>query len=289
MREFDMSVGAVLQALEIEDKFSGSGSHQRRYLACSDLEGHSMKNRHYSRSDSVFYDAEDFEFTDLLSRRDPPKFERVPSLLPDPKDPLKDDPQKDNIQENFVKAQVVFFTLDSPAYNNVDKQVLMLFCIKFDFKSPLMVVSECSDTSVKNLQIIVTLATLSFFCIRPTILALLNFTDAITAEVTADPREASSPDGNGEIKSADSDTLTEEKPAFERKDSIIKGLLGSGKDRTLFSLLLNMRQAEITLNTETGGQIASLAQEGLSCNIKVLFRCSIFGIVVSEVSIRQCL
>lgn len=134
--------------------------------------------------------------------------------------------------------------------------------------------------STKNLQITVSLATFSFFCIRPTLLALLNFTDAITADVSADPEKASSPSSSGEITSASSTTDAEEKPAFERKDSVIKGLLGSGKDRTMFALSLNMRQAVIILNTETGGQLASLAQEDLSCNINVLFYSLLFDMVV---------
>ncbi|KAI5072395.1 hypothetical protein GOP47_0012501 [Adiantum capillus-veneris] len=290
MRQFDMSIGAVLQALEIEDKYSGSECSKIRYLACSDLniskrfqngaiqdtmhdarvgkpgkrkgrvqkgrkeqffdteedigktevgEGRMIQNRHNSGSISDFYDAEDHDLADHSSIKDPPQFDQIPGLLPDAKDPLGEESHTDNIQDKFVKAQVLLISLDSPYYNNVDKQLT------------------------------VSLATLSFFCIRPTILAMLNFTDAITAEVEPDRQhDSSSEDDKGSLSTSQSDESAA-KPAFDRKDSVMKGLLGSGKERTMLSLVLIMRQAVIMLNTETGGYLASLAQEDLRCNIKV--------------------
>jgi vacuolar protein sorting-associated protein 13A/C len=110
----------------------------------------------------------------------------------------------------------------------------------------------------------VSLATLRFFCIRPTILALLNFTDAITTDILEPtPREDSM-----STKPITDDNEASQ-PLLDHKDSIVKGLLGSGKERTLFSLMLNMHHAVFILNADNGSQIASLAQENMNCNIKV--------------------
>lgn len=309
MRRFDMSVGAVLQALEIEDKFSSKGSSQQHYLACSDInasrtqkdsddhaarrcydvrrrKGKKVSNdrkesrdmffdteenlgepenpqlsqsRHLSRSTSDFYDAEDFEPGGSLSPKDPPKFERIPGLLPDLEDHGKEGFSKNELQEDFVKAQVILFSLDSPAYKNVDKQIM------------------------------VSLATLSFFCIRPTIMALLDFTSAVTADVTLSGQEPS-PDKDGMVTSMDSAALNTQidikdtDASFDRKDSIIKGLLGSGKSRILLLVILNMRQTVIILKTEDGNQLATLSQEYLHSRIKVFP--SSFGITASLGNLR---
>ncbi|KAH7316123.1 hypothetical protein KP509_21G079300 [Ceratopteris richardii] len=277
MGEYDMLVGAALQALEIQDKFSASENCDVRYLACSGLEVSEKSenkgtsgsmyarqannrskrgvkksrekffdtkdflgeeeervarlNRHSSSKGSDYYDAEDIDLMDNPHTKDPPNFKRIPGLLPNLKCLAQEDVPKYTEQDKFVKAEVVLFALDSPYYSNVDKQIT------------------------------VSLATLSFFCVRPTIMAMLDFANAITEEIGSSPQNNSSGDersDGGEMK-----------VAFDRKDSVVKGLLGSGKERTMFSLVLVMQKAVVNLNNEAGEQIATLAQNDLSCKIKV--------------------
>jgi hypothetical protein len=152
MRKHDMAIGAILQSLEVEDKYFRKGDSKHYYLACSDIvepkldEGISeagnssehmkdetffdsqgelgegvLQRRNRSGSMSVFYDATELD-PEELSLTDPPDFVRIPTLLPDPSGPYEKYPE-DKRQESFVKAQVTLFSLDSPAYRHIDKQV----------------------------------------------------------------------------------------------------------------------------------------------------------------------
>ena len=116
------------------------------------------------------------------------------------------------------------------------------------------------------------LATLSFYFNRPTILALLNFVNAINIE-----------DMEKDIDEKQIDTLTtiikqetgeknskeESNAIINRKDSIVKGLLGKGKDRVIFSLVLSMAWAQFVLNNENETHLANLYQDNLHADIKV--------------------
>lgn len=114
----------------------------------------------------------------------------------------------------------------------------------------------------------ITLATLSFFCHRPTILAILEFVNDIniTEEKCDSDRYMDNP-------SAASVTESVSKPADELdssvQESLIKGLLGIGKSRIIFQLTLNMARAQIVLMNETGASIATLSQNNLLTDIKV--------------------
>ena len=98
-------------------------------------------------------------------------------------------------------------------------------------------------------------------------MALLNFMDAITTDVLE------STSGEDEKDTISNQAIAsdngEPQPSVDQKESVVKGLLGSGKERTLFSLMLNIRHAVFILNSDDGRKIASLAQEHMSCNIQV--------------------
>jgi vacuolar protein sorting-associated protein 13A/C len=53
------------------------------------------------------------------------------------------------------------------------------------------------------------------------------------------------------------------------EDSVVKGLLGKGKERVVFSVTLDMELAEIVLNLEDGQQLATLSQNDLRAEVKV--------------------
>lgn len=128
------------------------------------------------------------------------------------------------------------------------------------------------------LQVTVTLATLSFFSNRRTLLALLDLVTAITAEVTPE-------DSNPAPSSTESDAIVssinpkamddkgegdESNTSFHRNDSVVKGLLGRGKSRIVFLVVLDMDRAQIVLNLEDGLQLSVLSLEDLHTEVKVL-------------------
>eukprot|EP01018_Ginkgo_biloba_P007485 Gb_23775 [translate_table: standard] len=299
MREHDMSIGAVLQSLEIEDTFGGQGCPSCQFLARSFFENSShdhgqrkpslggetakefrtaWKNKQLDGNECFFdtsedpvdsaeefqiggstqltetvsdyFDAESSLVNGMLSK-EALSFTRVPGLLPDLEE--KDSShvlERMGKLDSFVKAQVMLFNEDSPAYANVDKQVLL------------------------------SLATLSFSCNRPTILAILNFVNAINLEDVEE--NASDTDAFTTIikqEPAEKDMKEESNVMFDQKDSIVKGLLGRGKDRIIFSLVLSMDRAQIVLNNENGTQLATLSQNNLLTDIKVFP--SSFGIKAS--------
>lgn len=114
-----------------------------------------------------------------------------------------------------------------------------------------------------------TLATLSFFCYRPTILALMDFLNAVNLndDSAHDQKDNSLNDDVdsetvriGLISSPNSGTVNE---------PVVKGLLGKGKSRVIFYLSLNMYQAQVFLLMEDGKQLATMLQNNLLADIKV--------------------
>lgn len=94
------------------------------------------------------------------------------------------------------------------------------------------------------------MATLEFFCNRPTVVALTEFgldISSIQASMTA-LQQAASAIGVGQV---------------------VFGLEGRGKVRTIFQLLLDMETARVYLNLETGNQLAVLAEERIHMDLKV--------------------
>ena len=59
------------------------------------------------------------------------------------------------------------------------------------------------------------------------------------------------------------------KIAPKKKDSVVKGLMGKGKDRVVFLLVLDMERAEIVLNKEDGSSLSTLSQENFHTDVKV--------------------
>jgi len=81
------------------------------------------------------------------------------------------------------------------------------------------------------------LATLSFYFNKPTILALLNFVNAINIEDMEKDIDEKQTDTLMTIikqETGEKNSKEESNAIINRKDSIVKGLLGKGKDRVIF-------------------------------------------------------
>lgn len=114
-----------------------------------------------------------------------------------------------------------------------------------------------------------TLATLSFFCRRPTILAIMDFVSAINIE-----DESCEPFSDTSSAAMVKDDMSREDMVDSQQlttveEPVVKGLLGKGKSRVIFNLTLNMARAQILLMNENETKLATLSQENLLADIKV--------------------
>lgn len=114
-----------------------------------------------------------------------------------------------------------------------------------------------------------TLATLSFFCRRPTVVAIMEFSNAINIK---DESCDSSSDGSSAAtvkQEVSREDVIDDKYSTAVGDPVIKGLLGKGKSRIMFNLKLRMAHAQIVLMNEDETKLSSLSQDNLLTDIKV--------------------
>ncbi|KAL5230936.1 hypothetical protein ABZP36_029712 [Zizania latifolia] len=269
----NLLIGTILRSLEIEDQCYYPGSPVPRYLARSFI--NSMQAKEVStpsRKNSVgpkdttlnkndseerFFEASDdfdeFE-TPMLHERSildcfstqsflpaslpslqPPAFSRIPGLMPDTELQSAGFTSEGDVTfDSFVKAQMVIYDQQSPQYNNLDNRV------------------------------VVTVATLTFFCHRPTVIAIMEFMNAINLSNVPDS------DKNKDVRlNSIEDTMVEEPKSNPEPEPVIKRLLAKGKSRVVFHLTSSMAEAQILLMNENGDRLATLSQNNLSTDIKV--------------------
>ncbi|POO03118.1 Vacuolar protein sorting-associated protein [Trema orientale] len=276
IRANDMFIGTVLKSLDIEDLVSCSNVSQRCYLARSfigsadayltfdDERNQSVDNSDIetSEGDDKFYEAPenladsvDYPMksprtlsgnlssqkllkSDSLSYK-LPSFTHIPGLLPQGVLQTTEEVQHSDIMDSFVTAQLVISDQNSRTYNNVDKKVT------------------------------ITLATLSFFCRRPTILAIMEFVNAINIEDGG--LESFSDNSSGAVAKhgIPRDDVIDDQLSTTTQEAVVKGLLGKGKSRIVFNITLNMKRAQILLLNEDETKLASLSQDNLLTDIKV--------------------
>ncbi|CAA0838075.1 pleckstrin homology (PH) domain-containing protein [Striga hermonthica] len=275
IRENDIFIGTVLKALEVEDLVCRKGTSQlyiaRSFItnvaAPSLLENsvsitHESSDFNQSEGDDEFYEAPE-DLSDLagspMSPDDEmkamssgsitqsenndskaPSFTRVAGVLP--RDATRMEAGQEGVTDalgSFVKAQIIIFDQHSPLYSSVDTKV------------------------------VVTLSTLSFYCRRPTILAIMEFVNSIN--IQEDECEPLSDTSSTSAVQHDTfkEILTDGVPSVPMEERVVKSLLGKGKSRVVFYLRLNMARAEIFLMMENENQLATLAQDNLLTDIKV--------------------
>ncbi|XP_050141691.1 uncharacterized protein LOC126617690 [Malus sylvestris] len=253
VRAGDMFIGTVLKSLEIEDLVSGHRMPQPCYLARSfignaetNLTPGATGNQILDGSDVILNEGDEFyeapenlvDPETLLLKS--PRFTRIAGLLPgNGLQATKKDIELDDPLDSFVKAQIVIYDQNSPLYHNIDMQVS------------------------------VTLATLSFFCRRPTILAIMEFVNAITIEDESCESFSDSPSAAIVKHDISRDDAVDDPRSVTISEPSIKGLLGKGKSRVVFNLTLNMARAQIILMNEDESKLAVLSQDNLVTDIKV--------------------
>lgn len=106
------------------------------------------------------------------------------------------------------------------------------------------------------------MATLDFFCNRPTVVALIEF----GSQISDSPGNAT-PTPAKVVEESDTSGSVE---AVVPRD-VVKGLLGRGKSRVVFRLKLVMESARISVNKEDGTQLGMLVQDEFRFELKVNF------------------
>ncbi|XP_051144600.1 uncharacterized protein LOC127260739 isoform X2 [Andrographis paniculata] len=274
IRENDIFIGTVLKALEIEDLVCLKGSSQITFLARSfiknadgsllenndnrtnvnnDLSPREGEDEFYEASENLndvvgsplSHELEYMGSSRIITQEDSRdlkalKFVRIPGLLPIDVTHLEAGQMGfTNALDSFVKAQIVILDQSSTLYSGVDKQVS------------------------------VTLSTLTFYCRRPTILAIMDFANAINTQEdsceTYSDSSSTAVGGHGVSK----ETVNDGQFSVQMEEPVVKSLLGKGKSRTIFYLLLNMTRAEIFLMKENDSKLATLAQDSFRTDIKV--------------------
>ncbi|KAL3499805.1 hypothetical protein ACH5RR_038898 [Cinchona calisaya] len=272
MKGNDMFIGTVLKALEVEDLICRRGKSHSCYLARSVIQSSDASSLSNISGDETFVsgdlsqgeaDDEFYEASETLNDESPqslrtepeyfssqnflssdnatraPSFSRLAGLLPtDNSYTGTDSMEASDTLDSFVKAQIVVYDKNSSLYDGTDTKVA------------------------------VSLATLSFFCRRPTVLAIMDFVNAINAE--DDSCESFSDTSTAMVRYDVSDGNVVDKQASDIfEEPVAKGLLGKGKSRVIFDLTLNMARAQILLLKENGSKLATLSQDNFLTDIKV--------------------
>ncbi|KAJ0970742.1 hypothetical protein J5N97_018701 [Dioscorea zingiberensis] len=281
MKANNILIGTILKSLEIEDLFGCAQTTTCRYLARSFVKSTDatvsaappspigMALQHAcddeadqnNGEDDKFFEAMDdvnifveqpFQREGSMSEyfsaeishpskfffTNPPSFSRIAGLIPDPELESRSNKlmQTDTL-DSFVKAQIIIYGQDSPLYNNVDNQVS------------------------------VTLTMLTFFCHRPTIVAIMEFVESIN--ISEENHDTESFADKSSTAMMESKTNTNDEHDSMVQEPVVKGLLWKGKNRVIFFMTLNMTTAEIVLMNEDGTSLATLSQNNLLTDIKV--------------------
>ncbi|XP_062205491.1 uncharacterized protein LOC133907454 isoform X2 [Phragmites australis] len=296
MKGGNLLIGTILRSLEIEDQYYYPGSPVPRFLARSfinsmqtqEVPTPGRKNSAGSKgtplkkndSEESFFEAsddfDDFEtpklqertISDYFSTQDvlptsipslqPPTFSRIPGLVPDSElQTVGFTLEGSGMFDSFVKAQMVIYDQHSPQYNNLDNMV------------------------------VVTVATLTFFCHRPTVIAIMEFMNAINLANGPDIDK----DKDTYLDSVEDGRVEESKSDLEPEPAI-KSLLAKGKSRIVFHLTSSMAEAQILLMNENGDRFATLSQNNLSTDIKVFvssfsIKAALGNLKISDDSLRS--
>ncbi|KAM3227150.1 hypothetical protein ACQJBY_059203 [Aegilops geniculata] len=265
-----LSVKTKLHSLKIKDELHGRLSMSTKYLVCSvineDLESFPKKNE----------DLESF----------PKKNEDLPpegSFTPD----MEDHPKSFSVEEDSFMDALTDFTSDQ-SFNLPDHDIpsnsmsdLNEYTLCFDGDQqnlkPTEIFYEAQDNNVTDFvvltfmsrtpdsclydgidsQMSIRMSALEFYCNRPTLVALIEF------GVDTHWVPKSDPDMAGATHSA----IPTGKEHTGR--TVVKGLLGYGKRRTIFNIKMDVDRVSMFLNKEDGSQLAMFVQEKFLFDLKV--------------------
>lgn len=109
---------------------------------------------------------------------------------------------------------------------------------------------------------IVTMSKLEFYFNRPTLVALIGFGLDLSAA-------NSGPSVIDEEKNLNKESSENKLKIEEYGNTSVKGLLGYGKGRVVFYLIMNVDSVSVYLNKEDSSQLAMFVQESFVLDLKV--------------------
>ncbi|KAG0557949.1 hypothetical protein KC19_11G167800 [Ceratodon purpureus] len=285
----------------LKSKLSHSNtSGDERFFDANDDSGNDSSSstfsshRHGNSSDAAakFYDAED-------DHNEPPSFKREVGLLPGSAspEPSRDDRDVTDNEElsSFVKAQVIITSPESPTYASIDKEVrvslstLAFYCNRPTVIAALdLVTAITAEVQPKKEQEVGDSEEDIQTSSEKESKDVPGPSDLTKKDNNGTGREADKGDGDDREYSQsttanadgivttinpkvveDVDEQGTPKIAPKKINSVVKGLLGKGKERVVFLLVLDMERAEIILNKEDGSSLSTLSQENFHTDVKI--------------------
>ncbi|KAL6841988.1 hypothetical protein ACP4OV_028188 [Aristida adscensionis] len=255
-----LSVRTKLHSLQIKDELQGRLSMSSKYLACSVINesaeatcsGAPEKDADlspFSVDEDSFMDA----LTDFTPEQSssPHENEIPPNLISDTNE-YTEMMSKDGLwfdgDKKKVKPTEIF-------YEAQDNNVTDFIVVTFLSRSP----DSCLYDGIDS-QMIIRMSALEFYCNRPTLVSLIEFGLDVSM-VNSVPK--SNPDMAAVAQIP--------KPAGKEDNgrTVVKGLLGYGKRRTIFNMKLDVDRVSMFLNKEDGSQLAMFVQEKFLFDLKV--------------------
>uniref|UniRef100_A0ACD5YZI2 Uncharacterized protein n=1 Tax=Avena sativa TaxID=4498 RepID=A0ACD5YZI2_AVESA len=259
-----LSVKTKLHSLKIKDELQGRLSMSTKYLVCSvineDLESVPKKKEDMECEGSCrpdgegqpkSFSVEEDSFMDALADFTPDQSSNLHDL-DTPSNSMSDVNDYtlcyDDGDQQKVKHTEIFYEAQD---NNVTDFVVLTFLSR----TP----DSCLYDGIDS-QMSIRMSALEFYCNRPTLVALIEFGVDVSM-VNSVPK--SDPD----MAAGTHSTIPTGKEHSSR--TVVKGLLGYGKRRTIFNMKMDVDRVSMFLNKEDGSQLAMFVQEKFLFDIKV--------------------
>ncbi|WVZ75446.1 hypothetical protein U9M48_023496 [Paspalum notatum var. saurae] len=261
-----LSVKTKLHSLKITDELQGRLSMSSQYLACSVI-NESMEATCSGTSDKGSATPDKGGDLDPFSVDEDSFMDALTDFIPDQNSNLHD-----NETPNFISDANEFSEMSSKDglwldgdqnnakpteifYEAQDNNVTDFVVLTFLTRSP----DSCLYDGIDS-QMSIRMSALEFYCNRPTLVALIEFGFDISM-VNSVPK--SSPN------MAPATQIVKPTGKEDGAPTIVKGLLGYGKRRTIFNMKMDVDRVSMFLNKEDGSQLAMFVQERFLFDFKV--------------------
>jgi len=254
-----LSVKTKLHSLKIMDELQGRLSMTSKYLVCSVINesvGATSSDTLDKGGDLSIFPVDEDPFMDALTDFTPdqnsnPDDCQIPNFISDANEyneiGSKDGSCFDGDEQNAKPTEIFYEAQDS----NVADFVVLTFLSR----SP----DSCLYDGIDS-QMSIRMSALEFYCNRPTLVALIEFGFDLST-VNSVPKCS--------LDVAPAIETVKPTGKEEGAPTIVKGLLGYGKRRTIFNIKMDVDRVSMFLNKEDGSQLAMFVQEKFLFDLKV--------------------
>ncbi|KAK3154093.1 hypothetical protein QOZ80_2BG0185880 [Eleusine coracana subsp. coracana] len=252
-----LSVKTKLHSLKIKDELQGRLSMSSKYLACSVINESVESTCSGTEGDLNSFSVDEDSFMDALTEfapdlsSNPQDNEVLSNLISDTNENTETSSKCglwfDGDQQKMKPTEIFYEAQD----NNVTDFVVLTFLSR----SP----DSCLYDGIDS-QMSIRMSALEFYCNRPTLVALIEFGFDLSLVNSA-------PKGSPDMVTATNIVKPSGKEDGGR--TVVKGLLGYGKRRTIFNMKMDVDRVSMFLNKEDGSQLAMFVQEKFLFDLKV--------------------